>query len=444
MTEASSTSPSEVSDGEIQLCTESIVVDLSIIVYSVCGLLIVCANAVILVNMRHTCDRCYSHMAKFFYQALAFTDMFIGIICCSFEIVFAKIPVTITGSILCNVFMAIYVTMVCLSLLLLCCVSIDRYIAITRPLRYPTIVTRKRSRWAVVVCGLLSLLPFSLEFLPYTDLDAIAKSCTLRWIHIDKTSMSFVAILVILLCGPFSVLIFTNFRLLRIVRKSVRLDVVQRTKKKREVTNMSARSSMQNGWSWRDGSRESIARTISSNCDDVFSRDERIKNFADDDDDDDIVDTRLGHYTQEASISAGKPAAPNSERCYSYASLPSQIDIPTPNVNDSEGSRECNRRGPRNPRQPRRKTGGHSRGVRTILMVTFMFLICWSPFVAMLTVKAIVPTHIPCSVIFVVTVFNLSNSFCNAFIFLWMSACFRRQSAAFLRRLFCRRQQLNY
>ncbi|XP_072166492.1 5-hydroxytryptamine receptor 1A-like [Diadema setosum] len=437
--ELNSTSLSEASDDEIRLCTNSIVVTLSIIIYSVCGLLIVCANAVILVNMRHTCDRCYSHMAKFFYQALAFTDMFIGIICCSFEIVFAKIPATITGSILCNVFMAIYVTMVCLSLLLLCCVSIDRYIAITRPLRYPTIVTPKRSRWAVVACGLLSLLPFSLEFLPYTDLDAIARSCTLRWIHIDQTSMSFVAILVILLCGPFSVLIFTNFRLLRIVRKSVRLDVVQRTKKKREVTNISARASMQNGWSGREGSRESIARTVSSNCDDVFSRDERIKNFADDGD---IVDTRLGHYTQEASIATGKPAAPNSERC-SCASLSSQIDIPIPNVINSEGSSECSRRGPRNPRQPRRKTGGHSRGVRTILMVTFMFLICWSPFVAMLTVKAIVPTHIPCSVIFVVTVFNLSNSFCNAFIFLWMSACFRRKSAAFLRRLFCRRQ-LNY
>ena len=191
---------------------------ISIILYVMCEIVIVFSNLIILINMKHTCYLCYNHMTKFFYSALAVADILVGLVCCNLEIVYIAIPDYAICTKACYYFSAVYSAVMVLSLLFLCCVSIDRYIAITRPLRYPMIVTPTRSRWVVSTCIFFACIAFFMDIISYFQ----KKECSIRSMHSDKKGDIFVGYILIICCGPLFLLLFTNIRFLLIIRRSSR------------------------------------------------------------------------------------------------------------------------------------------------------------------------------------------------------------------------------
>uniref|UniRef100_A0A8C4QSY9 G-protein coupled receptors family 1 profile domain-containing protein n=1 Tax=Eptatretus burgeri TaxID=7764 RepID=A0A8C4QSY9_EPTBU len=70
---------------------------------------------------------------------------------------------SIFGRDVCNFLYAVDIACVTVSITTLCVIAIDRYIAVTRPLRYRTVVTRTRACGVVVLLWSLSI---SMSFLP--------------------------------------------------------------------------------------------------------------------------------------------------------------------------------------------------------------------------------------------------------------------------------------
>ena len=100
-------------------------------------------------------------------MGLAVIDLCTGIACCIFGIPSAVSNTWLFGRGMCVTVGLLYTTTVGLSLLILLLISVDRYIAITRPLRYHDLVNRNRAIAAML--GILASFPLTLYFLGTVD-----------------------------------------------------------------------------------------------------------------------------------------------------------------------------------------------------------------------------------------------------------------------------------
>uniref|UniRef100_A0A8C4QAU4 G-protein coupled receptors family 1 profile domain-containing protein n=1 Tax=Eptatretus burgeri TaxID=7764 RepID=A0A8C4QAU4_EPTBU len=102
-------------------------------------------------------------VTHFYICSLSVADLLIGIVVIPLTTMQVLHGPSIFGQDVCNILSAVDVACVTVSITTLCAIAIDRYIAVTRPLRYRTVVTRGRACGVVVLLWSLSI---SISFLP--------------------------------------------------------------------------------------------------------------------------------------------------------------------------------------------------------------------------------------------------------------------------------------
>ncbi|CAK9823644.1 Octopamine receptor beta-1R [Anthophora retusa] len=131
---------------------------------SVMGFIILCAlfgNLLVIVSvMRH---RKLRVITNYFVVSLALADMLVAIFAMTFNASVELSGRWLFGYFMCDVWNSLDVFFSTVSILHLCCISVDRYYAIVQPLDYPLIMTNLRlsTMLSVVWCS-----PTVMSFLP--------------------------------------------------------------------------------------------------------------------------------------------------------------------------------------------------------------------------------------------------------------------------------------
>ncbi|ESO90972.1 hypothetical protein LOTGIDRAFT_178787 [Lottia gigantea] len=97
-------------------------------------------------------------VTNIFIVNLACADLLLGIFVLPFSAALEVLDSWIFGTIWCHVWLATDVLLCTASIFNLCCISLDRYIAITRPMKYPGLMSSKRGKLLVAATWIVSFL----------------------------------------------------------------------------------------------------------------------------------------------------------------------------------------------------------------------------------------------------------------------------------------------
>ncbi|KAI1898617.1 hypothetical protein AGOR_G00074230 [Albula goreensis] len=162
-----------------------------------------------------------------FIVSLAVTDLLLGLLVLPFSAIMELTGEWPLGAIFCNIYVSMDVMLCTASILNLFAISVDRYFAVTAPLRYPLLVTPVRVAVAMVLIWTVSLM---VSFLPiqmgWNTLDGIVqnfgkdddeKSCDFEWnpryVLVDGFATFYL---------PLLVMCVTYYRIFRIAREQAR------------------------------------------------------------------------------------------------------------------------------------------------------------------------------------------------------------------------------
>ncbi|XP_030315314.1 histamine H2 receptor [Calypte anna] len=144
---------SQKSNLPLQLLAGSFLVILIII--TLCGNIIVCLAV--------TFDRRLRSLTSCMIVSLAITDLLLALLVLPLSAFYELSKEWPFGSTLCNIYTSLDVMLCTASILNLFMISLDRYFAVTTPLRYSQLVTRSRVTVGLVVIWIVSLM---VSFLP--------------------------------------------------------------------------------------------------------------------------------------------------------------------------------------------------------------------------------------------------------------------------------------
>ncbi|XP_017272651.1 adrenoceptor alpha 1Aa [Kryptolebias marmoratus] len=112
----------------------------------------------ILVILSVVCHRHLRTVTHYFIVNLAVADLLLSSTVLPFSAIFEILDRWVFGRAFCNVWAAVDVLCCTASIMSLCVISVDRYIGVSYPLRYPSIMTKRRALLAVMLLWALSVV----------------------------------------------------------------------------------------------------------------------------------------------------------------------------------------------------------------------------------------------------------------------------------------------
>ncbi|XP_053126166.1 alpha-1A adrenergic receptor isoform X1 [Hemicordylus capensis] len=122
------------------------------------GLIVFGVLGNILVILSVACHKHLQSVTHYYIINLAVADLLLTSTVLPFSAIFEILGYWVFGRIFCNIWAAVDVLCCTASIMSLCVISIDRYIGVSYPLRYPAIVTEKRGLLTLLCVWALSLV----------------------------------------------------------------------------------------------------------------------------------------------------------------------------------------------------------------------------------------------------------------------------------------------
>ncbi|XP_022617798.1 probable G-protein coupled receptor 21 [Seriola dumerili] len=180
--------------------------------------LIISGNLVV-IFVFHCAPLLSQHTTSAFIQTMAYADLLVGVSCLFPSLSLLHHLQGLDPKLTCQVFGYMVSVLKSVSMASLACVSVDRYIAITRPLTYASLVTPCRVRCCIVLIWLYSALVFLPAFLGWGKPGYhgdVVEWCALEW----RTSPAFTTFIVALLYAPAALTVcFTYANIFKICRQ---------------------------------------------------------------------------------------------------------------------------------------------------------------------------------------------------------------------------------
>ncbi|XP_073963138.1 octopamine receptor in mushroom bodies [Choristoneura fumiferana] len=133
----------------------------SLAVLALIDVLVIAGNCLVIAAV--LCSSKLRSVTNLFIVSLAVADLLVGVAVLPFSATREVFEVWIFGNVWCSVWLAVDVWMCTASILNLCAISLDRYVAVTRPVSYPSIMSRRRAK---ALIGGLWVLSFVICFPP--------------------------------------------------------------------------------------------------------------------------------------------------------------------------------------------------------------------------------------------------------------------------------------
>ncbi|XP_048506487.1 octopamine receptor Oamb-like isoform X2 [Athalia rosae] len=127
-----------------------------LVVLAVVNVMVVLGNVLVILAVYYTSK--LRNVTNMFIVSLAVADLMVGVAVLPFSATWEVFKVWFYGDIWCSVWLAVDVWMCTASILNLCAISLDRYLAVTRPVSYPQIMSPKRARLLVAAVWVLSFV----------------------------------------------------------------------------------------------------------------------------------------------------------------------------------------------------------------------------------------------------------------------------------------------
>ncbi|XP_014192136.1 probable G-protein coupled receptor 21 [Haplochromis burtoni] len=183
--------------------------------------LIISGNLVV-IFVFHCAPLLSQHTTSAFIQTMAYADLLVGVSCLFPSLSLLHHLQSFDPKLTCQVFGYMVSVLKSVSMVSLACVSVDRYIAITRPLTYASLVTPCRVRCCIVLIWLYSALVFLPSFLGWGKPGYhgdVVEWCAVEW----RTSRAFTTFIVTLLYAPAALTVcFTYANIFKICRQHTR------------------------------------------------------------------------------------------------------------------------------------------------------------------------------------------------------------------------------
>ncbi|CAI5650840.1 unnamed protein product [Oreochromis niloticus] len=144
-------------------CSHVLVPELNVVKAVVLGLVLglfigfgVVGNILVILSV--VCHRHLRTVTHYFIVNLAVADLLLSSTVLPFSAILEILDRWVFGRVFCNVWAAVDVLCCTASIMSLCVISVDRYIGVSYPLRYPAIVTKRRAFLALMLLWVLSII----------------------------------------------------------------------------------------------------------------------------------------------------------------------------------------------------------------------------------------------------------------------------------------------
>lgn len=181
-------------------------------------LLIISGNLIV-IFVFHCAPLLNHHTTSYFIQTMAYADLLVGVSCLLPSLSLLHHPAVLPEAVVCQVFGFVVSVLKSVSMTSLAFISVDRYLAITKPLTYNTLVTACRLRICILLIWIYSCAVFLPSFFGWGKPGYhgdVFHWCAHSW----ATNAYYTSFIVVMLYAPAaSVVCFTYFNIFRICQQ---------------------------------------------------------------------------------------------------------------------------------------------------------------------------------------------------------------------------------